>query len=815
MENIDNDDEDGFVMNIQTTSNLNSKSINLFNKKKEKKEKYLERKRFKNQKKIDKINKKREKENDKNQNIISSYRPPRRKKSSFEDNINNENNIEVNEENNNNINNDVLKGKTKKQKMTFSQKLKQQKQREQLENEIQNELNKIKNKKNINNMEIEDEKEEDKEEIIEENKEMKKKEEKIINQEKEIKNIFNPEITQSKSVFSIKTFEDLKIDKYLKKSLLKSNYTTMTKIQKKSIPILLQHKNVIVKSETGSGKTLAYIIPLYEQLIKINKEEMINRKDGIYCIIFSPTHELCLQIEETFNKLKSCCINVIFGTLMGGQKIDREKQKLRKGLNILICTPGRLLYHLKNTEKLNFSNLKTIIFDEADLLLSMGFEKDIKNCFIEIFKKDFNNFNNDENNNIELNPDIFKKYKIFLISATIDNKIRKLINYLMKGFKAVGFEKEKKENEENNNDIQEENKEEESRKNPNENTESIYASNTLNQYYSYINDEFRLITLISFIYNNLGKKIMIFMSTCDGVNFLNNILTQLELDINFKIESKEINRKKLNKSLNEKPNKKKLITSNIYKLHGKMKHDERKEIFKKYNLDNSGILISTDVAARGLDFPKVDWVIHYDINPDLKEYVNRMGRTARLDNFGNSLLFLMENERELLNTSFNKIKGNIKEIVCSNILLEFVQNLNNNFLKNKIDLKPMPFDNEVDENEKFRKKYIFAILPLQRAIKDFIFSNKENMILAQRAFKSELKAYATFIKYGKNIFNIKVLNSTRLSRSFGLYKETSKIKIGNTQINVDYQFEKTQVNAERKYNNTKLQNRLMISEFDS
>ena len=89
------------------------------------------------------------------------------------------------------------------------------------------------------------------------------------------------------------------------------------------------------------------------------------------------------------------------------------------------------------------------------------------------------------------------------------------------------------------------------------------------------------------------------------------------------------------------------------------------------------------------------------------------------------------------------------------------------------------------------------------------------MILAQRAFKSELKAYATFIKYGKNIFNIKVLNSTRLSRSFGLYKETSKIKIGNTQINVDYQFEKTQVNAERKYNNTKLQNRLMISEFDS
>ena len=261
--------------------------------------------------------------------------------------------------------------------------------------------------------------------------------------------------------------------------------------------------------------------------------------------------------------------------------------------------------------------------------------------------------------------------------------------------------------------------------------------------------------------------------------------------------------------------KKKIIKSNIYKLHGKMKHDERKEIFTKFNLDNSGILISTDVAARGLDFPNVEWVIHYDINPDLKEYVNRMGRTARLDNLGNSLLFIMENERELLYNSFNKIKGDIKEIVNSNILLEFVQNLNNNLLKTKIEFIPMPFDNEVDENEKFRKKFIFAILPLQKIVKDFIFSNKENMILAQRAFKSELKAYATFIKYGKKIFNIKVLNLTRLSRSFGLYKETSKIKIGNTQVNIDYQYEKTKVKAEKKYNNKNIQNRIMMSEFDS
>jgi ATP-dependent RNA helicase DDX31/DBP7 len=124
---------------------------------------------------------------------------------------------------------------------------------------------------------------------------------------------------------------------------------------------------------------------------------------------------------------------------MGGQKIETEKKKLRKGLNVIITTPGRLLYHLQNTENINFTTLKMIIIDEADLMLDMGFEKDIKECFKLIVKKSENITNEEE---IVLNPDYFKKFKIFLISATIDNRIRKMSNYFMKGFKAIGFEKE-------------------------------------------------------------------------------------------------------------------------------------------------------------------------------------------------------------------------------------------------------------------------------------------------------------------------------------------------------------------------------------
>ena len=74
-----------------------------------------------------------------------------------------------------------------------------------------------------------------------------------------------------------------------------------------------------------------------------------------------------------------------------------------------------------------------------------------------------------------------------------------------------------------------------------------------------------------------------------------------------------------------------LFKGNVYKLHGDMDHQVRKEMFSGYNTSKAGILISTDVAARGLDFQGVRWIIHYDVNREIKEYVNRVGRTARLN----------------------------------------------------------------------------------------------------------------------------------------------------------------------------------------
>lgn len=495
-------------------------------------------------------------------------------------------------------------------------------------------------------------------------------------------------IDYSSSVFSLKDFQDLDISIYLKRVLQKENLSIMTKIQKKSIPILLKHRDVVVKSETGSGKTLAYVIPVYDFLINLNIKNKINRKDGVYVIIFAPTHELCLQIESTIDKLKSACINAVFGSLMGGQSIETEKARLRKGLNIIVSTPGRLLYHLKNTSTLSFTNLKLLVFDEADILLNMGFEKDIKECMRLIYnnyigaplinvennnnnksdklnnknitqinnnKIELENMENVSQNNINnefngvniskgieksehLNFEHFKKFKIFLISATIDNKIRKMADYLMKGFKTVGFEIKKDNNGKsnaNNNELEKTKNDKEVIVQDEDDDENFNAPQNLVQEYSIVFDEFRLIHLICQIYNNINKKIIIFVSNCDAVNFLQIFLSEFEFNLSHIINEGEVgvgfnkykNRnEKSNNNHNYSNNNKfkkgkenkfgkfnnseenngnddakntdlskliKLVENPIYKLHGKMTHEERKKIFKEFNQDKPGNLYYT------------------------------------------------------------------------------------------------------------------------------------------------------------------------------------------------------------------------------
>ena len=162
-------------------------------------------------------------------------------------------------------------------------------------------------------------------------------------------------------------------------------------------------------------------------------------------------------------------------------------------------------------------------------------------------------------------------------------------------------------------------------------------------------------------------------------------------------------------------------------------------------------------------------------------------------------------------------KNNLNEMENGDILINFTKNINKNILKNKINENFVDDKNEegnLDENELYKKKFQNILNVLIRCIKNFVFKDKTNLVLARKAFKSEVRAYATFFKYGKDIFNINSLNLTRISRSFGLYKESLSMKVGDEQVNVNYQTDRKEKFTQKKFLNKKIQNKLIYSEFE-
>ena len=115
-----------------------------------------------------------------------------------------------------------------------------------------------------------------------------------------------------------------------------------TRIQSVVVPLLKTPQNILMKSQTGSGKTLAYLIPLLNDLISI--QPRIARTDGTRALIIAPTRELCSQIADVLQKLTQCCVWIVSGSITGGERKKSEKARLRKGLSVLVGTPGTYLF---------------------------------------------------------------------------------------------------------------------------------------------------------------------------------------------------------------------------------------------------------------------------------------------------------------------------------------------------------------------------------------------------------------------------------------------------------------------------------------
>ncbi|KAJ8734641.1 hypothetical protein PYW08_013891 [Mythimna loreyi] len=177
-------------------------------------------------------------------------------------------------------------------------------------------------------------------------------------------------------VFTGKTFSDLDIHPHSVANLQQNlGLKELMTVQQNAIPVILRGRDVLIRSQTGSGKTLAYALPIIEGLQAIRPK--ISRNDGIRVIVVIPTRELAVQTYELFIKLVKPFHWIVPGLLSGGQKRKAEKARLRKGINILVGTPGRINDHLRHTASFNFAKTGCLVLDEADRLLDMGYEKDV------------------------------------------------------------------------------------------------------------------------------------------------------------------------------------------------------------------------------------------------------------------------------------------------------------------------------------------------------------------------------------------------------------------------------------------------------
>ncbi|XP_012056887.1 PREDICTED: probable ATP-dependent RNA helicase pitchoune [Atta cephalotes] len=423
------------------------------------------------------------------------------------------------------------------------------------------------------------------------------------------------------------------------KAIKDMGFTNMTEIQAKAIPPLLEGRDLVGAAKTGSGKTLAFLIPAVELIYKLK----FMPRNGTGCIIMSPTRELAMQTFGVLKELMKYHYHT-YGLLMGGASRQTEAQKLEKGINIIVATPGRLLDHLQNTPDFLYKNLQCLIIDEADRILDIGYEEELKQI-------------------INILP---KRRQTMLFSATQTQKIAMITTLALKKEPIyVGVDDDKE----------------------------MATVEGLQQGYVTCPSEKRFLLLFTFLKKNKQKKIMVFFSSCMSVKYHHELLNYIDLP--------------------------------VMSIHGKQKQTKRTTTFYQFCNASTGILLCTDVAARGLDIPDVDWIVQFDPPDDPKEYIHRVGRTARGEgSSGHALLILRPEE------------------------LGFLRYL-------KIARVP------VNEYEFSWNKIADIQLQLEKLISKNYFLHQS----AKEAFKNYVRAYDSH--HLKHVFDIETLDLAKVAKSFG------------------------------------------------
>ena len=357
---------------------------------------------------------------------------------------------------------------------------------------------------------------------------------------------------------TVESFADLGLSDALLQALAQIGYETPSPIQAQCIPILLDGHDILGMAQTGTGKTAAFALPLLEKIdVKVAKPQ---------ALILTPTRELAIQVAEALQSYAHNLPGFHVLPIYGGQSYTIQLKQLARGAHIIVGTPGRVMYHLER-KTLNLDNLKTLVLDEADEMLRMGFIDDVEWI-------------------LERTP---AEHQTALFSATMPEQIRRVAQKYLVEPREIKIKSA---------------------------TATVAA---IRQVYWQVS----------------------------GLHKLDALTRILEVEEDFDAAIIFVRTKTATVELADK------LSARGYAaaaLNGDLNQQMRERVIDQLKSGALDIVIATDVAARGIDVPRVSHVINYDIPYDTEAYVHRIGRTGRAGRNGNAILFVAPREIRMLRT---------------------------------------------------------------------------------------------------------------------------------------------------------------------
>ncbi|CAN5469986.1 DEAD/DEAH box helicase [soil metagenome] len=373
-------------------------------------------------------------------------------------------------------------------------------------------------------------------------------------------------------------FQDFKLNKQLLEAIKAQGYDEPTPIQQKAIPLILAGHDVLGIAQTGTGKTAAFVLPL---LMKVKYAQGVNPR----ALILAPSRELAMQIDQNISEL-AVNLNVRHLSIYGGIGPKTQIEAIAEGVDILVATPGRLLDIYKRGE-LILKEIKTLVLDEADKMMDMGFMPQLRQV-------------------LEIIP---VKRQNLLFSATMSEKVLKLSEEFLE-FPEVA-----------------------------EVAPQATTVETVDQ--------------VLYKVPNFQTKINLLQLLLEDRENFNRVIIFTKTKANADNLYKFLSRKSQGK---------------ISVIHANKGQNSRINAMEAFKEGEVRILVTTDVASRGIDIDRVSHVINFDVPLVYEDYVHRIGRTGRAHNLGQAITFANPAEHYHLEKIQKLIRQQIPEVPLPNAL---------------------------------------------------------------------------------------------------------------------------------------------------